>query len=58
MHPTLEELLDKFEKKQETQKTNEEINYENKSILKKAFDFFKKFIPRRQRRKLRKLISL
>lgn len=51
LHPTLEELLDKYNNKKEVSKTNEELN--NKSFVRKFLSFFKKSTSKR-RRKLRK----
>ena len=51
LHPTLEELLDSYQKKKEPVLTNEEINRRNKSIVRKVIDLFKKVLP--VRRKLR-----
>lgn len=52
LHPTLEELLDKYDKKKEVKVSNEELNSRNKSLVKKMVNFFKKMMPKVKRRKL------
>lgn len=55
MHPTLEELLDKFDKKKEVAKSNEEIKQDQKTMVRKVVDYFKGLMHIKSRRKLGKI---
>lgn len=55
MHPTLEELLEKFDKKKEVAKTNEEIKQDQKTLVRKIVDYFKGVMHIKNRRKLMKI---